>query len=92
LREEEDRMNNKVYENIKKDFQQIDPKPSISRYNSSQYKDNEELKKLYQAGYFDGLDAEIGRNYPGVTADVERRQAYAHGFFTGSEELWNGDD
>lgn len=85
-------MSNKVYADIKKDFEKINPKPLIAKYNSSLYKDSEEQKKMYQEGYFDGLDAEIGRNYPGVTADVELRKAYAHGFFTGSDELWNADD
>lgn len=85
-------MNNEVYENLKKDFQEIVPEPLITRYDSSPYKDNEEQKNAYQSGYFDGLDAEMGRSYPGASAPAELRKAYAHGFFTGDDEFWNADD
>lgn len=79
-----------LYQRLKKEFEAMTPVPStVGGYDSSMYKGNEELAKVYEAGYWDGLDGVTGRWYPGDSAPAERRKAYMYGLFTGSDEFWN---
>lgn len=78
-----------LYQRLKQEFEERKPVPSIIGYDTSLYKGNPELERIYESGYWDGLDSETGRNYPGDSATDEKRKAYMHGLFTGSEELLN---
>ncbi len=79
-----------LYQKLKEEFETMTPVPSIAGgYDSRMYEGNEELTEMYEAGYWDGLDGETGRRYPGDSALKEKRKAYMHGLFTGSDEFWN---
>lgn len=65
---------------------------SYSRYNSSPYKGNPELEKVYKMAYYDGLDVKPGRSFSLEQLTDDSRKAYIHGFFTGDTESMYADD
>lgn len=68
----------------------INPMSSCTKYDSAPYKGTE-LEKTYKKGYFDGL-ASSPKAVLWTAFNAEQRAAYAHGYLTGAEELWNADD
>lgn len=78
-----------LYQRLEEEFEAMEPIPSIQSYSTTIYEGKPELEKIYEAGYFDGIDVKTGRNYPGDSAPNEQRMAYAHGLLTGTEEFWN---
>ncbi len=69
-----------------------DPTKSYLGFNSAPYKDNDRLLKLYEKGYFNGLDCAPIRGISFEDLTPDEQAAYIHGFFSGDYEAHECDD